>query len=157
MLLEKQVSNPELSEKLYWLDVKAPSHYTWKFVNSKCSGKSHPIEEHPRKFTLVHTSTIVTKDEVSNKHYQELAKKDLLFPAWTFAELWELLPQFLDTKRESPSPFGEELGMHKNDPKNGNRDYTFVSYGFETFSDDSPVNAIAKMLITLLEKKLIKI
>lgn len=97
--IENQVCSKEVGEKLYWLDVKLPSFYTWKYKETKCSGTNHPVSEHPEKYVLIDTlATKGSKDKDAAEHYKMLRKKDRLFPAYLATEFATVLPAVIKTR-----------------------------------------------------------
>lgn len=136
MQLSDQVCALEYSKKLAELGIKQESLFYWV----------RPIDE----WQL----TCVFSDE--DKAYFDHATNDILpmeyYSAFTVAELFELLPEWLEHPDEDDQMVN--LCLEKSCL------YT-VSYGFigqyKSFDDKNPANALAKMLIALYEQGLMKV
>lgn len=143
MELKNQVCSLELSKKLKELGVRQESLFVWSNDNERTD-----VEYYLRMQTAI--------------EILKLREKEVFdwCSAFTVAELWQHFPQFLRFKKGG---LNEELSMGKNDPKNGQVDYDWISYGFEADfnnlddKDRNLANICAKMLIYLLENNLIKL
>jgi hypothetical protein len=148
MNLEDQVCSLELSEKLLTLGVKQKSIFVWEYFDKKC-------------YSVKFIPYAVVPDSLNNFK---------LFPAFTVAELGEMLPPWIDIKKNEPfNIFGLQI------IKRQSRNIQFiVSYECDTIAgeevnnplarlqlcktfDEKEAYARAKMLIYLLENKLMEL
>lgn len=135
MKLEDQVCSLELSKRLKELGVKQESLFVWEYYDDQCHGvKFIPYAVVPSEMN-----------------------KFKLYSAFTVAELGEMLPYELYI---SNRPFWYATG--KTDPNDKYYLEHEVSYGMEDDAyhierDDKEADARAKMLIYLLENKLMEV
>ena len=129
MELKDQVTNVEISNKIHDLGITTPSLYYREWKGAK-------------------------EDEIKINKDQDYCPDNV--NCYTAAELWKHLPQFLQDREKLGKGYNEELCMGRNDPKDGNDDYTYVGYGFKASErDDKPANALAKLIIYLKENSII--
>lgn len=143
MTLEQQVTSLELSKRLRELGVKQESFFGWYFPNEDKIRKDE-------KWDAPNIQIVGSGNE--------WAWHDLQYSAFTVAELGELLPWYIESR------FLEDADKWLEIQKDENVDDSVrwnVSYQdemgtdlFEVF-DSSEADARAKMLIYLLENKLI--
>lgn len=142
MKLENQVTNLELSKKLKGLGVKQESLFYWMF-----SAFSKP----ERQIIYYEDKVQLEKDFVSNRYD--------LTSAFTVAELGEMLPEEIEDPK-TKYIFG--LHLNKVESKNWEVWYEYRwndeerLIGEQVFYSDTEANARAKMLIYLIENKLVK-
>ncbi len=145
--LVKQVCSLELAKRLKELGAPQDSVFYWEAANFTGSEPRLRMANGARD---VLWNRSVFDGLMTTSDYKQT------YAAYTAAELWSFLPQFLQNRNELGEGFNEELMMYKNDPKNGEPDYSAVGYGFEASArHDNAVEAIAQLLIYLLEQKLI--
>ena len=133
MEVEKQVSNKELSKQLKELGVKQESMFYWNDINDnkifKNKWKNIPF--------ISNGKNSITS---SNKQDQEYIDKNYKYSAFTVAELGVLLPPFYKSHRFFDLWYCE---------------YTDQYNHVERCIDDTEADSRAKMLIYLIENKLI--
>lgn len=145
MTLEQQVSNLELSKKLCELGVKQESLFYWKpskgkhICHSKKSDHVHDYKWQLCKFQFLDKKGNSTEEK---KYFEILEKMNLLYSAFTVAELGELLTGN-DGQRYFYS-YPSKAGWSCKDYDLGH-----------TTSAEIEADARAKMLIYLLENKLV--
>lgn len=141
MILKKQVVNLKLSKRIRELGVKQKSYWYWqKNLNDKNVG-----------WELV--------DEESIYYGQELRACS----AFTMSELLEIIGDyFLSVEIFCPveNEWTAQTRTHDCDcdrcAKKLKEDPNYFAVNWESEKDKDPVKALAKLLITLLEKELIK-
>lgn len=146
MKLENQVTNLELSKKLKELGVKQESLYYW-------------VE----KWDLEKDENNLWKSYFTGKvylnHYYNNDNPRLIASAFTVAELGEMLPEEIEDPK-TKYIFG--LHLNKVESKNWEVWYEYRwndeerLIGEQVFYSDTEANARAKMLIYLIENKLVK-
>lgn len=147
MKIEKQVTNVEISKKIYDLGVEYPSYFFWKFIKSKCSGKNHPVSEHPKKFIIIRSTDMQSCDPASMSHFAKLRADGDLFPAYTVAELGDMLPKYVMTSKTTVHVTENEDNVRMSD--------IVVSLSRQDLETEADGRGIA--LIHLIEKKIIEL
>lgn len=135
MNLEDQVCSLELAKKLKELGVKQESLFYWARNGIYVPGFSNENEE-PNSIIYF------------NQHHKQDSKQ---YSAFTVSELCEILPVFLDDYRFVIIKL--ENGKYGTDYIHMTTDNH--SYSFSDTEDNTIANACAKMLIYLIENKLI--
>lgn len=132
MKLEDQVCGLELAKKLKELGVKQESIFAWAEVNQGGNNWKYQV---------------VQSDFQADCEY---------ISAFTVAELGEMLPLYLKRDANSGLPFSvERCGLQTYKTYDGKG--WVVCYDFLSRSGRTEANARAKMLIYLLENKLINL
>lgn len=147
MKIENQVCSLEHAKKIKELGIQVSPRFIWKYQKTKCSGKNHPKSEHPDKFLLiVDPRRERSMDESETKHYAELEKQGLIYPALTVAELGELLAPGLERFETGISThFGEW---------NGGRCMIELLNNGKVFFGETEADARAEVVIYVREKHL---
>lgn len=146
MDLKDKVISLGLAEQLKELKIEQKSLFYWEYLDEKAYGLKYMIH------------TVCPKNEGNIKH----------FSAFTSDELMDLLPSFVDTKRGEPyNNFGLEI--YKRSAKNIQYIVKYVcdTHGVDRYGslakvtfthrnvyDENLANALAKMLILLIEENL---
>lgn len=139
MKIEQQVCSLELAKKLKELGVKQESHFMWfpqiGFVDEKTVGEDEDIVERE------------VISSIDSGWYISCDKKEEMRPhivsAFTVAELGEMLPIYVTSgKKDNGTWYSATIS-------NG------MGWKEESFNADTEADARAKMLIYLLENKLI--
>lgn len=133
MNLEDQVCSLELSKRLKELRVKREPYFWW--IDGDIIGNSEFLGMSPIEKILL------------------LSGKIEAYPAFTVAELGEMLPEDLYEDKDDPDSVLRHLCIEKSE--GWDVSYCFSHY-YKKCRDDNMANAMAKMLIYLLEKGLIK-
>lgn len=137
MKLENQVVCRELSQKIEKLGVKQESVWAW-------------MDWHKGKYSYrPDVAVIQTKLAEENEFYKE----KVLFSAFTVAELGEILPKIV---KKNGIEFWLTMYKQNNFWRIGYNENQLSSLCEHT-KGDTEANARAKMLIYLIEKKLIKV
>lgn len=133
MTLEQQVSSKESSQRLRELGVPQESLFSWIYTDAPLADGS--------RWKLVVTSSL------GDSHWELGGEKDT-YSAFTVAELGEMLPEEVTIK-------GEDCSLEMVNPKW----YSIRSLALGklkvSFEADTEAEARAKMIIYLLENKLI--
>lgn len=143
MTLEQQVTSLELSKRLRELGVKQESFFGWYFPNEDKIRKDE-------KWDAPNIQIVGSGNE--------WAWHDLQYSAFTVAELGELLPWYIESRFLEDAD--KWLEIQKDENADGSARWN-ISYQNETGEDlfevfdSSEADARAKMLIYLLENKLI--
>lgn len=154
MNLQQQVCSLEHAKKLLTLGVKQNSLFYYQ--NEPYNDGEDDIE-------------IKIKEPIKNlMNVYDINTKHELYSAFTVAELFDLLPACIDSKFEEPFNF-YWLNIHKRTAPNIRyiANYKCDSYGPPDYaeryllnhniSDETLANCLAKLLIYLLENKLMEI
>lgn len=140
MKLELQVTSLELSKRLKELGVKQESLFYWKEVMDKYNVKPDLVAHGFEKYEDKKGTYINNEGDWEEKFYS----------AFTVAELLEDLPaQLYREKRGAQCP----LTILKATPNF--KGFYVEYYDLNTTDDGNLANALAKMLVYLLEQKLI--
>ena len=134
---ERSVCLLELSKRIKELGVKQESLWWWDLRRKKedCDVGDKPKDE-----------WILSYEEC----YQ--GDRDDLISAFTTSELGEMLPMMVTIDN-----YNCHLEIHKHSPPNTWNVVYYHPHKYTNFEADTLVNAMAKMLIYLLENKLVKI
>jgi len=137
MKLEDQCISLELAKRLKELGVNQDGVFSWA--------------KHEENFDL--TSTDMTELMAKRPKYARRYESSDVYSAFTLAELFEMLP-------EMKEPFRLHFGIENPNIDFGGKYYSVVDiidYPEDTyFYDDNFANCLAKMLIYLIENKLIE-
>jgi hypothetical protein len=155
MELEKQVCSLELAKKLKELGVKKRGAFTWVLCTES---EEYKLETFSTQFRgAIHNYYAMGYDGSDGVTRNAPKGFGEMFPAFTVAELGEILPQILKISKTSYQLF-VSVALDKQ---------WFVVYANEMdYHDNAPIkfmmchneaDARAKMLIYLIENKLIKI
>jgi len=143
MELEKQVTSLELSIRLKELGVKQESLFWWLFIRDT---KNVNFKEYKDNDFTSEGSVYYGRQAESYKRSYEDAWE---YSAFTVAELGEMLPACTDTHYFKHQKGKEDGRWRIYSVRNGE---AISNYWIE---DDTEANARAKMLVYLLENKLI--
>ena len=143
MKLEDQVTNLELSKKLKELGVKQESLFYWVYM--RLSGAKIETKE---GYSLWYEDDLKHLNEQIGIKIQDVPK-DEIYSAFTVAELGEMLPD--ETRSEKAQHIQSREPQWIVEPSEGS---DFEDIG-QSFIDDTEANARAKMLIYLIENKLV--
>jgi len=142
MKLEDQVCNLELSKRLKELEVNQESLWYWKFME-----KAKLTNDYRKS----HQNRIVRKDEIIPNGIPSYCS------AFTVAELGEMLPYSIKTEHSEyflrTQKGASTWNLRYCSYSNGK----YHTYGKDSNYYDTEANARAKMLIYLIENKLIEI
>ena len=143
MNLNQQVTSLELSKKLKELGVKQESHWYWESYYLP----EITTDRHNNIIDSKYIRYIADKRPVIRSGF--LTSKLKYYSAYTVAELGELLPEGFESHKTILAPENYSKNPNLDTP-----DYCIKSFG-EIIYDKNEANARAKMLIHLLENKLI--
>ena len=172
MKLEDQVCGLELAKKLKELGVKQESIFAWAEVNQGGNNWKYQVVQSDFQADCEYISafTVAELGEMLPLYLKRDANSGLPFSvvqsdfqadceyisAFTVAELGEMLPLYLKRDANSGLPFSvERCGLQTYKTYDGKG--WVVCYDFLSRSGRTEANARAKMLIYLLENKLINL
>ena len=99
----------EVSEKIFaaigWVDTEKIYFWSPRLAKRVCSGKNHPVSEHPRPFVLTPI------DQLKNPEFNpaQLILEKKVIPAYSFAEMVRLLPKLWAYKSFGVAKLAHEL------------------------------------------------
>lgn len=163
MKLEQQVANLELSQKLDSLGVKGESLFYHIKDESEKIDRIHPAGEIIQEYEVDEeygSSYPTPEDVLTNESWSDYKENSIIVSAYTVAELGEMLPREIDL----PYKNGKSRGRaHRRIYGEYGAGLPFYCYYYCTSRSsnleeraDTEADARAKMLIHLLENKLIK-
>jgi hypothetical protein len=140
MKLEQQVCSRELAEKLKKLGVKYTSLFIWMYISDNFEDNDEVVEE--------------DRDFVLQEWDDDGGWVEPYYPAFTVAELGEMLPDEIEIGEESYWLYtgrGLNQSWDIGYRENGSIGISFIQ------NSDTEADARAKMLIYLIENNLLKV
>jgi hypothetical protein len=147
-MIENHVVNLDLSKQLYDLGIKKPSLFYWQLEDQS------DIEKYKTEWIVLYGL-----DENIFR-----VEKSIIYPAYLATELLEILPYFINHKNDCPNYY-LYISHAILDDVNKIKKYWIGYHSWVPFSeekipsidDELLPNALAKMLIYLVENKLVEV
>ncbi len=155
MNLENQVCSLELSKRLKELGVKQESYFYWHSFRNESSPKE--------QWSNVYNQ-IIRRNEKTKYKNRDYLKDQILYSAFTVAELGEMLPAYTNDNGDKQLlelskyiiPVGEKKGNSTYSAEYWTLNDPIYRLGKGCYEDNES-DARAKMLIYLLENKLMEL